>query len=123
MPDCPRCWDSAAEREKRGKRPISVGKFRPNVVLYCEENSNGESIGRIAESDIRKGLYLVLVIGTCLKVPGAKTLARELCHAARVGGGKTVWINKEAPQSSLKSALDLTLLGDCDNCFSLLSSV
>lgn len=123
VPDCSRCVDIAGEREKRGKRAISVGKLRPNVVLYGEENSNGESIGRIVESDIREGLDLVLVVETCLKVPGAKRLARELCQAARVGGGKTVWINKKAPPSSLKPAIDLALLGDCDDCFSLLSSV
>lgn len=117
VPDCSRCGDSAAEREKRGKWSISIGKFRPNVILYGEKNPNGESIGRIAELDIRKGLDLVLVVGTCLKISEAKRLAREFCHAARVGGGKTVWINKEVPLFSLGNAFDLTILGDCDDFF------
>lgn len=65
------------------------------------ESPNAESIGQIAEIDLREGPCFTLVMGTSMKVPEAKRQVRELCHAAKARGGMTVWINKEAPPSSL----------------------
>ena len=94
------------ERERRSKRLTGISKLRPDVVLHGEEHPNGESIRRIAESDLRKRSDLILTVKTCLKVLGAKGLVRELCHAAETLGGTTVWINKEAPPSGLAFTSD-----------------
>jgi len=43
-------------------------------------------IRELREQDLRKGLDTVLVVGTALKVPGAKRLVRELYYTAKARG-------------------------------------
>ncbi len=80
----------ALDGEKRGKRISSIGRLRPNMVLYGEEHSGGETIGATAEQDIRKGPDAILVAGTTLKAPGAKKLVREHCRAVKARDGLTI---------------------------------
>ena len=122
LPDCTRCQGVALDREREGKRQRGIGRLRPNIVLYGEDNPNGRIIGASAKQDIRAGPDAVFMVGTALKVPGAKKLARELCRAVQDRGGVTVWINKDVPASGLKLPLDLVLQGDCDEVASLLLS-
>lgn len=91
------------------------------MVLYGEEHPEGERIGAMAEQDVRKGPDIVLVVGTALKVSGAKRLVRELCCAAKAQDGLTVWIGKAAPPLVLRSFLDFIIQGDCDEVASFLS--
>lgn len=42
-----------------GKRQLDIGRLRPNVVLYGEENPNSDMIGKIAEQDLQKGPDIV----------------------------------------------------------------
>ena len=102
------------EREANGKRASGVGRLRPNIVLYGEENPHGLDIRKVAEADLRKRPDLVLVVGTRLKVPGASTLVRELCSTAQKNGGLAVWVNKEPPRSSVMKFFNLIVLEDCD---------
>ena len=104
-----------------GKRQRGIGRLRPNIVLYGEENPKGDRIGEMAEQDLKAGPEVVFVVGTTLKVPGARSLVTELYYAARTRGGCTVWINRDAPPSALKLPLDLVFQGDCDEVASLLS--
>ena len=53
--DCSRCEQVAIDREKVGKRRRSVGGLRPNVVLYGDEDPDGDAIGKIIERDLRTG--------------------------------------------------------------------
>ena len=122
-PDCTRCQRIALEREDTGKRRRGVGRLRPNVVLYGEKHPKGDRIGELVEQDLGIGPKVALVVGTALKVPGVRRLVRELCRAAKAQGGLTVWINKDAPPSSLKLPLDFAFLGDCDEFASLLTEV
>ena len=78
-------------------------------------------IGRLTEQDLGTGPEIVLVVGTALKVPGARRLVKELCRAAKAQGGSTVWINKDALPSAFKLPLNLAFHGDCDEVASLLS--
>lgn len=121
LPDCSRCQEFALERERMGKRRRGIGGLRPNVVLYGEENPNGDMIGELTEQDLETGPEVVFVVGTTLKVPGARRLVTELCRAAKAQGGSTVWISRDAPPSALKLPLDLAFHGDCDEVASLLS--
>ena len=105
-----------------GKRRRSIGRLRPNVVLYGEENPKGDIIGELAEQDLRTSPEVVFVVGIALKVPGARRLVKELYRTVEAQGGLTVWINKDAPPSGLKLPLNLILQGDCDEIASLLSS-
>ena len=121
LPDCTRCQDAALDRERMGKRRRGIGRLRPNIVLYGENNPNSDIIGGLAEQDLKARPDAVFVVGTALKVPGARRLGRELCRAVKARGGVTVWINKDAPTSGLNLPMDFILQGDCDEVASLLS--
>lgn len=108
------------EPERKWKRRSGIGRLRPNVVLYEEEHPRGETIGAVAEQDLRKGPDIILVVGTALKVPEARRLVRELCCAA-ARGGLTARINKHAAPSWLKLSSDIEILRDCNEVGSLLS--
>ncbi|KAL9126166.1 MAG: hypothetical protein Q9217_004746 [Psora testacea] len=95
LPDCTRCQGVALERERMGQRQRGIGRLRPNVVLYGEDNPSGHIIGELAERDIKTGPDAIFMVGTALKVPGAKKLARKLCRAVKARGGVTVSINKD----------------------------
>lgn len=43
-PVCPNCSDMAETRVALGKRALSVGTLRPDVVLYNENHSDGNSL-------------------------------------------------------------------------------
>ena len=120
LPGCGRCQEAVLNRERRGQRKLGVGRLRPNVVLYGEENPNGDAIGRLTEKDLRNGPNVVLVVGTGLKVRGAKVLVRELCHSAKARGGLAVWVNKDLPPSDLGFSFDFVFRGDCDEMASVL---
>lgn len=122
LPDCGRCRELSFERICRGKRALGIGRIRPNVVLYGEEHPYSDRISQFARSDLRKGPDVILVAGTGLKVPGARTLVRELCHAAKARGSIAVWINEVSPPSGLNLTFDVVLQGDCDEAASIMSS-
>jgi len=105
----------ALERVLRGKRRSGVGRIRPNVLLYGEENPNSTDIGKLTAQDLRKAPDLVIIIGTSLKVPGARRLAKELCCTTKASGGTTAWINKEAAPSGLNITFDFVIRAGCDD--------
>lgn len=104
-----------------GKRRRGIGRLRPNIVLYGEENLAEETIGARVEEDLGLDLKAVLVIGTALKAPGAKRLALDLCRAPKAQGGMAVWINKKESPSGLNLPLDYYFPGDCADFVSLLA--
>jgi len=81
--DYNRCEEIALERERLGKRRLSIGRLRLNVLLYGEENPNGDMTKELTEQDLETGLELVFVVGTTLKVPRARRLVIELYRAAK----------------------------------------
>jgi len=83
LPDYSRCQEFALERERIGKRRRSIGGLRPNVVLYGEENPNGDIIRELTEQDLETGLEVVFIVGITLKVPRARRLVIELYRAAK----------------------------------------
>ena len=97
-----------------GKRQRGVGRLRPNAVLYGKDNPNGHIMGELAEQDIKAEPDAVFMVGTALKVPGARKSAREFCRAIKARGGATVWINKDVSAPELKLPLDRINQGDCD---------
>ena len=112
--NCPDCGQRAALREALGRRRITVGRVRPGFLLYGEECSDAESIGRTATSDMRQIPDAVIVAGTRLKVPGARTLVRQMCKTTRAANGTTVWISTQSPEASLRHLFDVILQEDCD---------
>jgi hypothetical protein len=56
----------------------------------------------------------VLIVGTKLGIPGARSIAADFCHAARSIGKASFWISKEEPALSAKALCDYVLIRDCD---------
>jgi len=56
----------------------------------------------------------VLIVGTKLAIPGARSIAADFCRAARSVDGASFWISKEEPMWNVKSLCDYVLIGDCD---------
>nr|VWO96827.1 NAD-dependent histone deacetylase SIR2 [Ganoderma boninense] len=89
-PSCPECAALEATRRLMGKRSHKVGKLRPSIVLYNEDHKDGEEVGNIVRKDLmecsksrRAGPDLLLVVGTSLRVPGAKRIVRAFSKAVR----------------------------------------
>jgi NAD-dependent histone deacetylase SIR2 len=59
------------------------------VVLYGEPHPNSKEITEAVQSDLRAHPDLVLVVGTKLKAPGARSIAARSCQAGGSAGGAT----------------------------------
>jgi len=114
LPDCPKCTGQSQARTADGKRPLSIGMLKPDVLLYGEPHPDDSEILDAVENDLKICPDLVLVVGTTLKIPGALSIATSFCHAARKQGGISVWISKEEPASRVRGLFDYILRGDCD---------
>ncbi|KNG52801.1 nad-dependent histone deacetylase sir2 [Stemphylium lycopersici] len=116
-PPCLSCLENDKIRRLAGKRSHSIGRLRPRMVLYNEYNPDDESIGSCASYDMRKIPDAVIVVGTTLKVPGVRRIARELCNIVRDRrNGVTIWINNdhEPVGKDLVDKWDLVVKGPCD---------
>jgi NAD-dependent histone deacetylase SIR2 len=111
---CQRYLQRSQARTLKGKRSLSIGRLRPNVLLYGEPHPDDKEILETTKHDLGICLELVLIVGTKLRIPGARSIAASFCHAARGVGGASFWISKEEPESSINSLCDYVLIGDCD---------
>lgn len=112
---CQNCTSKETGRLTQGKRPRGIGRLRPQIVLYGDNNPDEDLIGSISAKDLKAPLDAVIVVGTTLKIPGIRRLALEFCRKARSRAtGVTVWIGKEPPTTRLRDLFDFIVLGDCD---------
>lgn len=61
-------------------RSHGVSKLRPRIVLYHERSPDEEVIESVITSDLRNQPHVVIVVGTSLKIPGARRLVRDMCR-------------------------------------------
>ncbi|TPX32758.1 hypothetical protein SeMB42_g07582 [Synchytrium endobioticum] len=80
-PACPKCIENDERRRAQGRRTISVGTLRPNIVLYNEHHNQGDVIADLTAQDLRKKPDLLIVMGTSLKVHGIKHLVKDIAKA------------------------------------------
>lgn len=116
-PPCPECETIEKVREISGLRGHGVGRLRPRMVLYNEHNPDEDAIGAVSAADLKTRPDAVIVVGTSLKVPGVRRLAKELCSVTRGRrGGFTAWINydSEPTGADFKDCWDLVVRGPCD---------
>ncbi|OBU01366.1 hypothetical protein VE01_00238 [Pseudogymnoascus verrucosus] len=117
-PSCKACEELDEIRTTlAGKRSHGIGRLRPRIVLYNEYNPDEEAIGAVTTADLKSRPDAVIVVGTSLKVPGVKRIAREMCQVARGRkDGFTAWINHgpEPVGLEFKDCWDLVIRGDCD---------
>ncbi len=111
---CQRCLQRSQARILKGKRSLNIGRLRPNVLLYGEPHPDDKEILEAARHDLRICPELVLIVGTKLAIPGARSIASDFCNAARSVGGVSFWISKEEPMWSVKSLCDYVLIEDRD---------
>ncbi|KAL3953253.1 hypothetical protein ACCO45_013196 [Purpureocillium lilacinum] len=77
QPECPHCVGATVAREERGKRRLGVGKLRPDIVLYGEDNPNTPLIHPIVTHDLALYPDMLLILGTSLRVHGLKVMPPE----------------------------------------------
>lgn len=115
-PFCPNCIKLDEERVRLGKRQLAVGTLRPAIVLYNEVHPQGETIGQLQVSDLKKKPDLMIVMGTSLKIPALKKFIKQ---AARIihekPGGCVVFVNRTSPTKEWEKVFDYEVLGDSDN--------
>ena len=93
---------------------MNIGRLRPNVLLYGEPYPDNKEILETTKHNLRIYPELVLIVGTKLRIPGARSIAANFCYTARSIGGASFWISKEEPESSVKSLYNYVLIGDCN---------
>lgn len=109
---CPECETKNSARISAGKRSISVGFLRPNIVLYNEHHKMGNEISELQSIDFKKSPDLLIVMGTSLKIIGVKRLIKdfsqiEKCHV--------VFMNTTAPPKEFESIFHYYCSGTCDD--------
>lgn len=130
---CPACDLSSSIRHALSERQRRTGHLRASVVLYGEDHPQGESIGTVAERDLRgtgkKGekegkVDLLLVVGTSLAIPGVKRMVKEFARSlsggnhSRAGSGRdqgprAIFVNRDPPKGSeWDSVFDTFISGD-----------
>ncbi len=116
-PLCEKCKEQDQVRTTAGKRSHGIGRLRPRIVLYDENNPDGEAIGMVSKADLRRVPDAVIVVGTSLKIPGVRRIVKEMCQLTRSRrDGITAWINLDPePQGiEFKDCWDLVVRGKCD---------
>ncbi|KAF5669258.1 NAD-dependent histone deacetylase [Fusarium heterosporum] len=101
-----------------GKRSHGIGRLRPRVVLYNEDNPDSDAIGNVSAADIKARPDAVIVVGTTLKIPGTRRLVKELCQVTRDRkNGTAIWINvdNEPKDVYLKNCWDIVVRSKCDS--------
>ncbi|POS85344.1 hypothetical protein EPUL_004185 [Erysiphe pulchra] len=114
-PECPHCAANNSKRKGGGRRALTVGRLRPDIVLYGEEHPNSSLISPLITHDLKLGPDMLLVMGTSLKVHGLKIMIKEFAKAVHSRGGKVVFVNKTRPSESIWSDfIDYWVGWDCD---------
>ncbi|CCU74668.1 NAD-dependent deacetylase [Blumeria hordei DH14] len=114
-PDCPHCIANSSKRKDTGRRALTVGRLRPDIVLYGEEHPNSSLISPLVTHDLKLCPDILLVMGTSLRVHGLKVIVKEFAKAVHSKGGKVVFVNKTGPSESIwANIIDYWVDWDCD---------
>lgn len=114
-PPCPGCTKISEDRKAEGKRATAVGKLRPDIVLYDEQDPRAESISAIAWHDQSLRPDVLLIMGTSLATHGVQLLIKDFAmviHEKRAG--KVVFVNLTEPAKSWDGVIDYWVKWDCD---------
>ena len=116
-PECQVCSSKAQNRRESGKRGLSVGLLRPNIVLYQEQHPAEHLLAPLPPFDIAQGPDMLIVMGTSLKVHGLQNLVREFAKAVHNRkGGRVVFVNRTKPSESIwNDFIDDWVSMDCDD--------
>ena len=122
-PHCQTCDFKAQNRRESGKRGLSVGLLRPNIVLYGENHIAENMLAPLPPFDMAHGPEVLIVMGTSLKVHGLQNLVREFAKAVHVKKGRVIFVNRTKPsESTWNDFIDDWVEMDCDDWVSDLRS-
>ncbi|KAJ1967010.1 NAD-dependent deacetylase hst3 [Dispira parvispora] len=116
-PVCPHCDKLNRNRALAGRRAISVGRLRPNIVLYNEPHPSGDLIAKVMNNDVRHRPDLLLILGTRLNVYGCKALVKSLAKTVHQHKkGQVIMVNLEPMQTKeWDSFIDVQVLAPADD--------
>ncbi|KAJ1655091.1 NAD-dependent deacetylase hst3 [Dispira simplex] len=116
-PICPHCDKLNRNRALAGRRAISVGRLRPNIVLYNEPHPSGDLIAKVMNNDVRHRPDLLLILGTRLNVYGCKALVKSLAKTVHQHKkGQVIMVNLEPMQTKeWDSFIDIQVLAPADD--------
>ena len=103
-PECEACGRKSDEREATGKRGLSVGSLRPNIVLYGEEHPSNTILTPLVSFDAASRPEVLIIMGTSLKVYGLQKVVRDLAkavHSQQEGKGRVILVNRTRPAESI----------------------
>ncbi|KAI8062469.1 DHS-like NAD/FAD-binding domain-containing protein [Gongronella butleri] len=124
-PPCPQCTSNDEARQRLGKRSLATGTLRPSIVLYNEAHPNGEQIGAMQATDLRKRPDLLIVMGTSLKIPALKKYIKQVAksiHTNHPRTGRVIFVNKTKSTKEWDPVFDYEVLGDADTWVNLTST-
>ena len=123
-PTCPRCRETDEIRTNDlGRRSHGIGRLRPRIVLYNEQNPDEEAIGAVSAADLRTRPDAIVVVGTSMKIPGVRRIVSEMCKVVRDRReGTTIWINPDPEPTGplFDNCWDLIVKGGSDQIADLL---
>jgi Sir2 family len=118
-PKCVKCDSKSEARQATGKRGLSVGSLRPNIVLYGEEHPSNSLVNPFPAFDASCQPEVLIIMGTSLKVYGLQKIIREFAkaiHAQKNGKGRVIFVNRTRPAESIwENILDSYISMDCDD--------
>lgn len=116
-PSCPSCQAKSHERQTKGKRGVSIGSLRPNVVLYNEAHPFEHLLAPLPSFDISQNPEVLVIMGTSLTVHGLQKLTREFAKAvhSRKSRGRVIFINRTRPAGIWNEYIDDWVSMNCDD--------
>ena len=118
-PKCVKCSSKSDARQATGKRGLSVGALRPNIVLYGEDHPSNSVLNPFPAYDASCQPEVLIIMGTSLKVYGLQKIVREFAkaiHSLKNEKGKIIFVNRTRPAESVwENVLDYYVSMDCDD--------
>ncbi|KPI41783.1 NAD-dependent histone deacetylase HST3 [Cyphellophora attinorum] len=116
-PRCKKCAKKSLERQETGKRGLTVGSLRPNIVLYGEDHPQNTLLSPFVPYDASCQPDVLIIMGTSLKVFGLQKIIREFAKAVHgQKKGKVIFVNRTRPAESVwDSFIDYFVPMDCDD--------
>ncbi|KAJ3010457.1 hypothetical protein HKX48_007392 [Thoreauomyces humboldtii] len=115
-PPCPECETMQTVRNVAGKRALTIGTLRPNIVLYNEHHSRGDEIAGLTAYDLKRRPDMLIIMGTSLKVVGFKRLVKDLAKSVHeLRNGLVVFINNTEVGKEWDDVIDVHIMGRTDN--------
>lgn len=113
---CESCTRRSQARISSGKRRMTIGRYRPKILLYGEPCPDDTEITACFENDIWEA-DAVVIAGTRLQIPSLKRFTQDLCKRVKSQGGVIIWVNTERPSlgAHFECLFQHKLQEECDN--------